>query len=237
VTVNSTSFTDPSHLMADISVSSSAATSLRNVTVTIPGPASASCTNCLGITAAPNIWFLSPSSRGQGAAGQTIVITGSNFLAGSWPASAVLFSGGGITVNSVSRTNSTHLSVNITVDPLAAIGGRNVTIVNLDGGRDTDTNAFTVNARPTIMLLSPASLRRGRSYQAITITGSGFASGASVAFSGSGITVNSATVNSPTQLTVVVSLSSRASTGTRNVTVTNPDAGSYMLSDGFTVTN
>ena len=65
----------------------------------------------------------------------------------------------------------------------------------------------------------------------------GFVSGASVAFSGSGITVNSVTRNSATQLTVVISLSSGAAVGTRNVTVTNPDAGWYTLSNGFTVLN
>jgi hypothetical protein len=58
-----------------------------------------------------------------------------------------------------------------------------------------------------------------------------------VAFSGTGINVNSVTRNSATQLTVVISLSSSAATGLRNVTVTNPDAGFYTLSNGFTALN
>jgi hypothetical protein len=60
-------------------------------------------------------------------------------------------------------------------------------------------------------------------------------SGATVAFSGSGITVKSVTFSSSTKLTVVISLSSTAATGARNVTVTNPDAGTYTLPGGFTV--
>jgi len=34
---------------------------------------------------------------------------------------------------------------------------------------------------------------------------------------------------------VVISLSASADTGTRNVTVTNPDAGPFTLTNGFTV--
>jgi len=34
---------------------------------------------------------------------------------------------------------------------------------------------------------------------------------------------------------VVISLSASAATGARNVTVTNPDAGTLTLTDGFTV--
>ncbi|HEX7544139.1 MAG TPA: hypothetical protein VF361_04995 [Candidatus Limnocylindrales bacterium] len=54
---------------------------------------------------------------------------------------------------------------------------------------------------------------------------------------GSGITVNKVTVNNASKLTVVISLSSSAATGPRNVTVTNPDAGTYTRPNGFTVLN
>jgi len=94
-----------------------------------------------------------------------------------------------------------------------------------------------VNARPTITSLTPSSYRHGLSNRTVTITGTSFVSGASVCFSGTGITVNSVTRNSATQLTVVISLSGGAATGTRNVTVTNPDAGWYTRSSGFTVLN
>jgi hypothetical protein len=54
---------------------------------------------------------------------------------------------------------------------------------------------------------------------------------------GSGITVNKVTVNNASKLTVVIPLSSSAATGPRNVTVTNPDAGTYTRPNGFTVLN
>ena len=55
-------------------------------------------------------------------------------------------------------------------------------------------------------------------------------------FSGSGITVSSVTWNSATKLTIIISVASGASTGNRNVTVTNPDGGAVTLSNGFKVT-
>ena len=121
------------------------------------------------------------------------------------------------------------------VEPTETVGDRSVTVTNLDDGVGSLVNAFTVSAGPTTTSLSPSSYRHGLSSRTVIIAGSGFQSGATVAFSGSGITVNSVTRNSGTQLTVVISLSSGAAVGSRNVTVTNPDAGSYTLSNGFTV--
>ena len=96
-------------------------------------------------------------------------------------------------------------------------------------------SAFSVTARPTITVLSPNTQRRGQSNRTVIFTGSGFAAGATVSLSGSGITVVSVTRNSASQLTVVISVSSGAALGARNVTVTNPDAGTFTLSNGFTV--
>ena len=229
-------YVDGTHLSGFVTVSTGASTGSRNVTVT-QGSSNASCTNCLTVTGAPSISSLSPSSRGQGAVNQSITLAGSGFLSGSWTSASVLFSGTSITVNSVTRNSSTSLSINITISAEATTGSRSVTVVNTDGGRATATGAFSVNARPTISSLSPSSRGQGAASQTIIVAGTGFVSGATVAFSGSGITVNSVTRNTATQLTVRISLSGGAATGSRNVTVTNPDAGWYTLSNGFTVLN
>ncbi len=55
-------------------------------------------------------------------------------------------------------------------------------------------------------------------------------------FSGSGITVVSVTFTDASHLTVKISVASGASTGNRNVTVTNADQGTFTLSNGFKVT-
>ena len=51
---------------------------------------------------------------------------------------------------------------------------------------------------------------------------------------GSGVTVNSFTVNSSTQITASITISSTATVGSRNVSVTTP-AGTATMTDGFTV--
>ncbi|MFH1390309.1 MAG: IPT/TIG domain-containing protein [Candidatus Margulisiibacteriota bacterium] len=76
----------------------------------------------------------------------------------------------------------------------------------------------------TLSTISPNSRGQGAQSQNLTLTGTNFQDGATVQFSGSGITVNSVTFNSATQLTVSISVASSASTGARNVTVTNPGA-------------
>ena len=68
----------------------------------------------------------------------------------------------------------------------------------------------------------------------ITLTGTGFESGATVTFGGSGITVN-AVSGSGTSLTANVTVDGNAAPGARAVTVTNPDGGTAQKAKGFTV--
>ena len=235
ITVNSVTRNNVFVLTANISISPSGTLGAGNVTVINPDGGRATDSGAFTVTAALTVTSVSPASRGQGAIGQNIVITGTNFESGSWPTSSVALSGTGITVNSIQRTNSTHLAVNISISATASLGASSVTVTNPDDGVGSKANAFTVTARPTITSLSQTSGHRGSSNLSITVTGTGFVSGATVAFSGSGITVKSVTFSSSTKLTVVISLSSTAATGARNVTVTNPDAGTYTLPGGFTV--
>jgi subtilisin family serine protease len=69
----------------------------------------------------------------------------------------------------------------------------------------------------------------------VNLTGSGFAEGAVVSF-GSGITVSSVNVNSESDITCTISIAWRASRGSRDIIITNPDGQSATLIDGFTVT-
>ena len=71
--------------------------------------------------------------------------------------------------------------------------------------------------------------------ETIQITGSNFVHGASVAFSGDGITVNSTTVVSSNRLDVSVSISDTATVGNRDVIITNPDTGVDIEDSAFTV--
>jgi hypothetical protein len=88
---------------------------------------------------------------------------------------------------------------------------------------------------PTLTSVNPNSGAQGQNLSSVILTGSNFQSGATCLF-GAGITVNSCTFNSATQLTASITISSTAALGSRNVTVTNPDSQSSTLSNAFSVT-
>src|SRR5260370_8983140 len=90
-------------------------------------------------------------------------------------------------------------------------------------------------APPSVGSVNPNSGTQGQSLPSAIITGSNFQSGATCNF-GAGITVNSCTFNSATQLTATITVSSTATVGTRNVTATNPASQTGTLTNGFTLT-
>ena len=69
----------------------------------------------------------------------------------------------------------------------------------------------------------------------VTINGSGFAAGATVSASGTGVTSSNVTVGSATQLAATLTIASGAAPGTRNLTVTNTGGSGGTLAGGFTV--
>jgi hypothetical protein len=229
ITVESTSFTSSTELKATISIESGAATGSRTVTVTNGDGGSGSLTPGFTVNAKPTVESTSPSSRGQGAGKQTITIKGANFASG---ASANF--GAGITVESTSLVSATELTAKITIESGAATGARTVTVTNADGGAESLAGGFTVNAGPTVESLSPGSGDQGGTENVI-VKGTNFAGSSTVSLSGSGVTINSTTFESPTQIRLNVTIASGASTGARTVTVTNADAGSGLRASGFTV--
>lgn len=67
--------------------------------------------------------------------------------------------------------------------------------------------------------------------------GAAFPNRLAAAFSGTGLTVNSVTFTSPTQFTINVTASGVATTGLRNLTVTNPDGQQSTGNNVITVTS
>jgi prepilin-type N-terminal cleavage/methylation domain-containing protein len=182
----------------------------------------------------PVVTSTSPNTRGQGAVNQNITINGGNFQDG--PSLASDF-GPGITVNSTTFVDSTHLTANISVAGNATLGPRDVTVTNGNGKVATAANAFNVSQGPGVTAANPNSTGRGVSNQNVLITGSNFVNGAGLAasFSGTGITVNSTTWNSATQLTANINVAANAPLGSRDVTVTNPDGGRATATNAFSV--
>ncbi|HVL81144.1 MAG TPA: IPT/TIG domain-containing protein [Actinomycetota bacterium] len=231
ITVGSTTVESASSIKVVVDLAPDAATGARNVTVRNADEQAATCNGCFTVSAAPTVTGVTPGQRARGQSNQSLSVSGTGFVGGA----QVEFSGSGITVNSTTVNGDSSLTVNISIASDAPLGARNLTVVNGNGGRATCTGCFTVSAPPAVTGLSPNQRGQGSTNQAVTLTGSGFQQGATVSFSGSGVTVSAVTVNSATSLTATVSVAPDAGTGNRNATVTNPDTGSGGCSNCFTV--
>jgi alpha-tubulin suppressor-like RCC1 family protein len=143
ITVHSTSYTNPTRLSADISVTEIAAIGSRTVKVTNPDGSSASCAACFDVGAGPTVTSADPNSLAQATPDQAVVVSGSNFVAG--PGLVVSF-GNGITVLGLTFIDANTLEAVVTVAGDAAVGPRDVTVTNPDGGRSTCVGCLAVTA-------------------------------------------------------------------------------------------
>jgi uncharacterized repeat protein (TIGR01451 family) len=125
-------------LTVNVTIAANAAVGARTVTVTNLDGGSAS-RSVFKVRRVPTISTVSPSTLARGGA-TTVVIHGSSF---GTPAPAVSF-GPGVNVVNVVRNSGSKLTVSITVDPGAAIGPRDVTVTNADGGVATRVAGFNV---------------------------------------------------------------------------------------------
>jgi hypothetical protein len=227
IAVNSTTVISSTQAVVSITIQSSAAIGLRDVTVTtgsevavedLPGPFLVTGPSAV----IPRITAVNPS---QGQRGQTlnISITGenTNFVNGT---SVVSFSGTGMTVNSTTVSSPTSAVVNITIAPDAALTFRDV-ILTTGGEIATALGAFQVTvgtSPPRIIGINPTQGNRGQTLN-ITVTGenTNFVNGTSVAgFSGGGITVNSTTISSPASAVVNITIAANAALTLRDITIT-----------------
>ena len=105
-------------------------------------------------------------------------------------------------------------------------------VVLIAGCGVTSTTAPTTTA-PTLTSVSPSSGTQGQTVN-VTLTGTLFAAGSTVAVSGTGVTVSNLTVVSSTSITATFAIALNATTGALNVTVTNAIGASGPQT--FTVT-
>jgi hypothetical protein len=171
---------------------------------------------------APTLATVVPSS---GAAGSTVavVLTGTNFVAGS---TTLAVSGTGVTPSGVVVTSPTSLTATFTLAASSAAGARTVTVTNGAGSSGEQSFTVTAAARPTLTSVGPTSGGVGTSLT-LTIAGTGFLSGGTtVAVSGGGVTVGTVNVESATSLTANVVIDAAATPGARTVTVTTAGGAS-----------
>ena len=148
ITVNSVSVTDASHITANISISTSAGTGTRTITAVTGGEIAS---GAIFTVNAPSL-SISPSTGEQGWTGNlTVTGTGSHFINGTTTA---VFSGSGITVNSVAVSGPTSAVLNVTIADLAVISTRTLTV-------STDLGALgmeTINASFAVTIAGGAGL-------------------------------------------------------------------------------
>jgi hypothetical protein len=182
--------------------------------------------------AAPTVSNVNPAT-GPASGGTPVTVTGTNFAAGD----TVAFGGSaatGVTVNSATSITATSPAGSGTVD---------VTVTGPGGTSATSSaDKFTYGpppSAPTVSAVSPASgsVSGGT---AVTVTGTNFAAGDTVAFGGSAAT--GVVVNSATSITANAPAGNASKVGgTVDVTVTGPggtsptspaDEFTYLVTNG-----
>ena len=237
ITVNATTVTDSTQMSANITITSTAATGTRLVTVSNPAPGggtSAGQTFTVN-NPDPTLTARTPTS-GNRLQTLSVILTGTGFISGT---STVSFSGAGVTVNTTTVDSATQITVNITIASTAATGTRTITVTNPGpGGGSSGTQDFAINnPAPTLTAVNPTSGARTQTLS-VVLTGTNFISGVSTVSFGPNITVNTMTVDSSTQITANITIANGAALGARSVSVANaaPAGGAATLTNGFTVT-
>jgi len=178
---------------------------------------------------------VNPNGGQQGQQNLTVALTGqfTHWVQGT---STVSF-GAGITVVSLTVNSPATATALVNVDPQAATGTRTVTVTT---GSEIATlnNGFTVApGTPVLVAVNPNSGQQGQQNLSVALAGqyTHWAQGTTTADFGSGITVSSLKVNSPTSATAVLNVDPAAATNTRTVTATT-GGEIASLDNGFTVT-
>lgn len=233
ISVTGISVTDALHATVNISIPNSTPLGAYDVSLTTGGEVA---TILGGFTVTGGGAQLSVVSPPTGTQGTTFNVNLTGVFTSFVNGTSVANFGSGVTVNSTTVSSSTAAVANITISQTAAIGSRNVSVTT--GSQVASiTGGFSVLAGvPTLLTASPAFAQAGSTTN-VVITGefTSFAQGSSSVTFGSGVTVNSVTVSSATQLTANISVASNASVGARDITVTT-GGQTETLSSGFSVT-
>jgi uncharacterized protein (TIGR03437 family) len=182
------------------------------ITVSTPGATFQSNSVSFPINSvSPTISKISPDSAIAGGPAFTMTVTGDGFILASQVT--------GLTGATTSYVSLNQLSVSVPASAIANVGSMFVSVTSPGGLISPSARTFTVNApTPAITSLSPASVPAGGPAFTLTVNGSNFLSGATVAWNGAALPTTSA---GATQLTATVSATLIAAPGTAKITVIN----------------
>ena len=239
VRIDSTKILSSTEIFARIIVDSTATLGVRDVAVvnSSPGGGTATLSAAFTVRNIPRITAIDPPT---GVRGQTLVITlrGSNF---EESVTTVGIIGSGISLSPPTVISRTMLTITANISLQAADGPRQLFVTNSGAyGGTSNFVAFTIgtNPIPTITSVDPDSASRLKTLE-VTLRGTGFFNGLTSLNMGPGIAINSFAVDSTTRLRATITITDTASTGPRNIFVTNnpPGGGTDTLLLGFVVTN
>lgn len=197
-------YTTPSSSSSSSTGSSSSSTST--------GSGSSTGSTSMGVSGA------SPTA-GPTSGGTVVTITGTGFQAGA----SVAF--GALSSPTVTVASSTEIDA---ISPPESSGTAAITVTNPGGQSASLPSGFTFSSGPSLSTISPNTgpVTGGTT---VTISGSGFQSGASVSFGG--IAATSVKLVSSTQIQAVSPVSPA---GTVTIVVTNSDSQGATLGSAFT---
>jgi hypothetical protein len=179
-----------------------------SVTITNPDAQKSTLANAFTYVAPPAMTSVTPATVST-AGGSTITIAGTGFQDG------VTVTINGTAATSVTRVSATQVTA---VVPPGTAGTASVQIANPDGLYQALTTLLTYATGPSVTTISPSS-GPPEGGTAVTITGTGFAAGDTVAFGG--VAATNVTVVSATTITATTPAGTDAITAAVTVTATN----------------
>jgi len=167
---------------------------------------------------APTVASVSPTA-GALAGGTAITITGANFVSGA------TVTVGGVSCTSVVVVSATSITC---VTGVHAAGATDIVVTNPDTQSGTGSGLYTYQAAPTVTSVAPSTGATAGGI-AVTVTGTGFLTGATVTIGG--VSCTSVTVTNSTTITCTTGAHAL---GTVNCVVTNTDNQSGTGTNVFT---
>jgi hypothetical protein len=190
----------------------------------VPSVASFVLLGSSGSNPAPTVTAISPAS-GTGSGGTAVTITGTGFMA------RATVSLGGTPATGVNVASSTSITATTAAH---SVGSVDVVVTNTDNQTGTLNNGYSYgasNPAPTVSAISPATGTTSGG-TAVSITGTGFLTGATVQLGGA-----SATGVNVVSSTSITATTSAHATGAVSVVVTNTDSQNGILTNGYSYSN
>ena len=212
-----TTFVSATQLTAIVPASLIATEGVAPISVSTPG--SSNSVSFPVLAAIPTISSINPTSAIAGGPAFTLTVNGTGYIS----ASKVI----GLSGATTTYVSPNQLTVSVPASAIVNVGSYPIQVANPGPVSSNETPLFSVRASaPAITTLNPASASVGGPDFTLTVNGSNFLSGATVAWNGASLVT---TLVSAGQLTALVPAALIANVGTARVTVTGNGATSNTV--------